>query len=224
MCSFAAVKFISYSQLEVARTALLTRHVPKNGATVLQLGGTTRDLFYYPTGTVRVTVAGKNLAKGLWEQAALQSKVPVATVEFKTESELAHLLEVLVGKGISSLDSVVVFLQSQEFGNDKLFQKNVGNVWKLLKPGGTFLFLQPKNSSLSGGRNIAERIADAHGGQGWASVNWDEVASPLNPHIIGVAVKPLTEFSADKTAFEQVMKKGNNPKSAQSSGFSSRKR
>lgn len=33
---------------------MLSRHVKRGGARVVQLGGTTRDLFYYPEGTVQV--------------------------------------------------------------------------------------------------------------------------------------------------------------------------
>lgn len=142
-----------------------------------------------------MTVAGKSLVKGLWEQAAFQSKVPVATIDYKTESELIKVLDSLVTNG-AIFDSVVAFDRLQ---NDEAFEKSIDNVWKLLKPGGTFLFLQPKSAS-----DFAERVAQ--GPKEWAMVNWDQVASPLNPQIVGVAVKPLTQFSVDGTAFEQVMK------------------
>ena len=37
---------------------MLARYVRPGGARVLQLGGSTRDLFYYPQGTVQVRQAG----------------------------------------------------------------------------------------------------------------------------------------------------------------------
>lgn len=66
------VKLTAYSQLEVVRTAMLSRHVKNGGAKVLQLGGTTRDLYYYPAKTLSVTVNvsdGGTRTRGLFEQA-----------------------------------------------------------------------------------------------------------------------------------------------------------
>jgi hypothetical protein len=45
----------------------------------LQLGGSTRDLFYYPEGTLQVTVGGPQVG-AMWEQAGVQAKVPVVAV------------------------------------------------------------------------------------------------------------------------------------------------
>ena len=35
---------------------MIGNYVPKGGARVLQIGGGTRDLYYYPKGTVQVAV------------------------------------------------------------------------------------------------------------------------------------------------------------------------
>ena len=43
---------------------MLGRHVRAGGARVLQLGGTTRDIYYYPQGTVEVAVAGPGTNAG----------------------------------------------------------------------------------------------------------------------------------------------------------------
>lgn len=53
-CRAVALKVSTYSQLEYIVAAMLTRHVKAGGARVVQLGGSTRDLFYYPAGTVQV--------------------------------------------------------------------------------------------------------------------------------------------------------------------------
>lgn len=36
------------------------------GARVVQIGGGTRELYYYPKGTVQVTYVGKKVAKGMF--------------------------------------------------------------------------------------------------------------------------------------------------------------
>ena len=54
--SLAGWFFYLYSQLEYITAAMLTRHVPRdgNGATVIQIGGGTKDIFYYPRNTLQV--------------------------------------------------------------------------------------------------------------------------------------------------------------------------
>ena len=56
-CSLAAYLFYLYSQLEYVTAAMLTRHVPRegSGANVIQVGGGTKELFYYPKNTLQVT-------------------------------------------------------------------------------------------------------------------------------------------------------------------------
>lgn len=57
----------------------------------------------------------------------------------------------------------------------------------------------------------------------WDFAQYDVAADGLDPHAVGVAVKPLREvqddgaFSADAVAFEQVMKKASLSSSASSS-------
>ena len=45
-----------YFQLEVITASMIGNYVPKGGASVLQIGGGTRDLYYYPKGTIQVAV------------------------------------------------------------------------------------------------------------------------------------------------------------------------
>eukprot|EP00889_Picochlorum_renovo_P005427 jgi/Picre1/32457/NNA_007803.t1 len=78
---FGLIKVMAYSQLEVVRTAMLSRHVQQGGARVLQLGGTTRDLYYYPSGTVQVTVNAIDINKGLFQQAGMTVGVPVEATD-----------------------------------------------------------------------------------------------------------------------------------------------
>ena len=47
-CSTAALRASTYTQLEYITASMLSRHVRAGGARVVQLGGSTRDLYYYP--------------------------------------------------------------------------------------------------------------------------------------------------------------------------------
>lgn len=59
--------------------------------------------------------------------------------------------------------------------------------------------------------------------QSWDFVQWDLASGALDPHAVGVAIKPLQgkgnslpedEFSVDTAAFEQVMKAKQSGKAA----------
>lgn len=127
-----AAKFAAYSQLEVVRTGMLSRHVKATGARVLQLGGSTRDLFYYPSGTLQVTAAAEDIKEGLWEQAGMQAGVPVRAIKANSASALSS-------SAGAAFDSVVAFDQLGSFTD---YSKYVSDVWRVLKPGGTFVFIQ----------------------------------------------------------------------------------
>lgn len=132
-----AAKFAAYSQLEVVRTGMLSRHVKAKDARVLQLGGTTRDLFYYPNGTVQVTAAEENLKDGLWEQAGMQAGVPVRPLKSSSASALSN-------SAGAAFDSVVAF---DQLGSITEYKKYFSDVWRVLKPGGTFIFIQRVSGS-----------------------------------------------------------------------------
>ncbi len=64
----------------------------------------------------------------------------------------------------------------------------------------------------------------------WDFIQWDVASSALDPHAVGVAIKPLQssgndEFSVDNAAFEQVMKakQGKNKKKGGGGGDSVQK-
>ncbi len=56
MLTFGGYLFYIYSQLEYITAAMLTQHVPRdgNGAIVVQIGGGSKELFYYPKNTLQV--------------------------------------------------------------------------------------------------------------------------------------------------------------------------
>jgi len=137
ICRVLAAKFAAYSQLEVVRTGMLGRHVKVKDARVLQLGGTTRDLFYYPSGTLQVTAAEEDLKEGLWEQAGMQAGVPVRPLKSGSASALSN-------SAGAAFDSVVAFNQ---LGSIREFKDYFSDVWRVLKPGGTFIFIQRVSGS-----------------------------------------------------------------------------
>jgi hypothetical protein len=232
--SIAAAKFASYSQLEVVRTAMLSRHVKTGGARVFMAGGTTRDLFYFPQGTVQVAVAAPDLKTPFWEQAGMQAGVPVRGIEAMPGAALA-------ASAGAAYDSVVLF---DALGGGENLQKMMDEAWRALKPGGTLIFYQRTSSGSplaaavrlggSGGAaagkiyfnrfNISfltahtnfflhtdPQIGDAvAAAREWDFSQWDEAAGALDPHAVGVAIKPLTAtddcFSADTSTFIEVMK------------------
>lgn len=61
----------------------------------------------------------------------------------------------------------------------------------------------------------------------WDFVQWDVAAGALDPHIVGVAVKPLqqkslssgSEFSVEKETFQQLMKSNKGKGGKGGSGF-----
>jgi hypothetical protein len=57
---------------------MLTNWVPRAepGAKVIQLGGGTRELYYYPKNALQVTIVGEGVNKSLLEQAGVQAAVP----------------------------------------------------------------------------------------------------------------------------------------------------
>jgi hypothetical protein len=66
-CRGAALRFYNYSQLEVITAKMLGKFVPSGGNTgarVIQLGGGTRELYYYPKDVVLVTNVGDKVNKG----------------------------------------------------------------------------------------------------------------------------------------------------------------
>jgi hypothetical protein len=118
---------------------MLSRHVKPGGAKVVQLGGSTRDLYYYPKGTIQVIAVAPDLSVSLWEQGGMQAGVGVRAIK-------NDVLKALNGLGGSSVDSVVAF--GQESVDVKPL---VLEAWRVLKPGGTFVFIQPiKGGSLPG--------------------------------------------------------------------------
>jgi SAM-dependent methyltransferase len=192
------VKLTAYSQLEVVRTAMLSRHVKNGGAKVLQLGGTTRDLYYYPPKTVKVTVNGLGIRRGLFEQAGMTVGVPV-------EATSMELLECLKATQSNSLDSVVAFEQFGALEKKTELESVVREVARVLKPGGTFIFYERLADGglgqvlVGGGSRLAVgEIVSAS--EYWDFSQYDVAAAGLDAHDVGVAIKAMDGMDDDGTA------------------------
>lgn len=214
--AISLVKLTAYSQLEVVRTAMLSRHVKNGGAKVLQLGGTTRDLYYYPPKTLAVTVNDPNLNIGLFEQAGM-------TVGIPTRATKLSLADALAGTATGSLDAVVSFNQFGDVSDARVLRGLVMEVARVLKAGGTFVFYERRRDGgvaqvgVRGGCVLG--VGELVGGlEVWDFAEWDVAAGGLDGHDVGVAVKGRVEGggedmggvegSVDGSAFEAMIRKG----------------
>lgn len=205
---FGLIKVMAYSQLEVVRTAMLSRHVQQGGARVLQLGGTTRDLYYYPSGTVQVTVNAMDINKGLFQQAGMTVGVPVEATDL-------DLRECLQKTRDGSVDSVVSFDQFGSVSSASELTNIVSEIHRVLKPGGTFVFYQRLARGGMGqfgaGNTCHLPVGDVISeNEGWDFCEWDTAAASLDAHAVGVCVKSIAESvpsSVDESSFEQILLK-----------------
>eukprot|EP00887_Chlorella_sp_A99_P007008 scaffold2.g7008.t1 len=218
LAGVGALKMSAYSQVEYVKAAMLSRHVAPGGARVVQLGGSTRDLFYYPTGTlqaragttpalcptrdapcVQVTVAEEGMSSpGIWEQAGVQARVPVRPLAAGPAAALAAAAG-------SSADAVVALGVLPE-GLEEC-KALLREAYRVLKPGGTLVYVQRVR-----GEGAAAALQPLIGGAGkidaaaleaslTASSSWDfaqtDIAVPgRDPHAVGVAIKPLSASTA----------------------------
>ena len=205
------LKVMSYSQLEVVRTAMLSRHVRQgSGAVVLQLGGTTRDVYYYPTGTVKITVNEVGINKGLFQQAGMTVGIPV-------EATSLDIVECLSRTPTASLDSVVSFEQFGNITDASQFAGILSEIARVLKPGGTFIFYQrlangglaqlgtrSPGSSLNVGDMIASSVDSL-----WDFCEYDVAAQGFDAHDVGVAIRRMNneESTDDEGTFEEILKR-----------------
>ena len=189
------VKLTAYSQLEVVRTAMLSRHVKNGGATVLQLGGTTRDVYYYPSKTVKITVNEQGLNRGLFEQAGMTVGVPV-------EATNRTLEECLKSTPTASLDSVVSFEQFSAVTDPSHLKRILKEIARVLKPGGTFVFYERLQNGgpgqLFGAKGCGLPVGDiVSGAEYWDFCEYDVAAGGLDGHDVGVAIKRMDDGYED---------------------------
>jgi len=191
------LKIIAYSQLEVVRTKMLGRYVARNKSRVLQLGGTTRDLFYYPKGVIQVIVNAPNVTSSLYEQAGIQSGIPVS-------ANCENTVEFLSSQERNMFDCVVCFDQFDNSMEESQIKNMVNMIHRVLKPGGSFVFYQrtKEGNSLFGGltqtlggkpsldRDIGNLITRNNP---WDFCEWDTASPSVDPHQVGVCIKSQSQ-------------------------------
>lgn len=151
--SLVAARAATYARRQYILAALLGSRVPPNTTTVLQLAGSTRDLYYYPASVQRVTVVdpaakpGRLLllltrthcmslhtpfvSQGLWEQAGMTAGVPV---ELRTQAP-----QTLLFARDASVGAVVATSPLTDCAD---LPQLIGEIARVLQPGGVFVFMQ----------------------------------------------------------------------------------
>jgi len=119
-----------YFQRELFVASTIGRYVPKGRAKVIQINGTTRDVYYYPEGTISVEVVGSNINPGLMQQAGYSAKIPV-TARKQSPANLKF-------QATGSLDAVVAFDGLASVGDQA--PQYFAEVARVLKPGAPFIF------------------------------------------------------------------------------------
>ncbi|KAL3162587.1 hypothetical protein ABBQ38_008636 [Trebouxia sp. C0009 RCD-2024] len=211
LTGYAVLRFTSYGRLQYITAAMLGRWVPKGGVRVIQIGGGTRDLYYYPKDTILVTAISPKLKKGLMGQAAIQAGIPV-DVRQETPSSLSF-------QGNSSVEAVVC-LQSLKLLPD--LPRFLAEAHRVLKPGSPFIFLQPvKGEGLTGatqlllggaGNAIDEKDLNGMRSAGFDSVEWDIALAAQNPHAVGVALKSGNQEDPSESMYAQRISQGSKPR------------
>ena len=189
---------------------MLARHVKQFDAKVLQLGGTTRDIFYYPKRTMQVVVISDAEPKGIWENAGIQSSIPVIFADSSIENFVALSNE-------NSFDSLVLFQPFANLSNPKYI---MNCFWKILKPGGCLIFIQKFGGIgapqlAANGKSSNSSIIDFLQESRWDFIQWDTALPYLEPHIVGICIKPLnfksrseeSNSSVDIETFRQLKKR-----------------
>jgi len=183
---FVAWRTTIYGQLEYIKAAMLSNWVPKGGSVVLLSGGGTRDLYYMPKDTVKVTFLGKELKAGLLENAGIQAGVPVEVIDARPDE--------LGSQADSSVDAVIGYGCLRAGG-----RRYLEEVARVLRPGRPFIFIdrvkaegwQSVTQPLLGGGGLKPELSDLEGLFD-AVDRFDDVTCDLaiigDPHAVGVAL------------------------------------
>lgn len=54
LLAYGGLRVLSSSQLTFVTAAMLSRNLPKEQLRIVQVGGTVKELYYYPSSTVQV--------------------------------------------------------------------------------------------------------------------------------------------------------------------------
>ncbi|GAX85089.1 hypothetical protein CEUSTIGMA_g12509.t1 [Chlamydomonas eustigma] len=167
--------FYLYTQLEYITASMLSRHVPRTdkGANVIQVGGGSKELYYYPKNTMQVTIVGDGINKSLLEQAGMQASVPTLARP-QSPSDLSFA-------ATSSVDAVVCGRAASKMSQDtrrRFFTETA----RILKPGCPLIFIERDSRSIL--KYFKENEIQ------WEQVEYDMALEQVKyAHVVGVAVK-----------------------------------
>ena len=160
-----------YSQIEYITAAMIARHVPPQ-ASVIQIGGGTKELFYYPKTIEKVTVVGENVNKGLMEQGGIQAGCPTickstspADMRFAPTNSIDALICIRAFGQLGSLTGEGFLLEAA----------------RVLKPGGKIVFIEQVSSGIISGLSTKEKMFE--------QVAYDQFLEKVYPHVAGIAIK-----------------------------------
>lgn len=222
----AAVKFYCYSQLEVITAKMLSKYVPSGGgggaaagARVIQLGGGTRELYYYPKDVVLVVNVGETVNKGLMEQAGVTAAVPTL-VKQQPVTDLRFQPD-------ASIDAVVA-LDTLAGLDPQQQQQCLREVARVLKPGTPLVFVEPLAEGgsplrglvgVSSGKTLTTAQLEAWQQlRGFSYVQWDTALGGQDPHAVGVAVRSEAAEDDEGPPSARQQRRRKQPKAAK--GFS----
>ncbi|KAJ9510975.1 hypothetical protein QJQ45_027800 [Haematococcus lacustris] len=131
-------RFSLYSQLEVITARMLGAHVPPSSATVVQLHGSTRALFYYPKNTKQVIAVAPDLTPGElaigW--AAMEGSMPQGKAKQPTTRYLAT----------GSVDAVTCLGALAGCQEDQQ-GRVLAEVVRVLRPGAPCVIIEPGSAT-----------------------------------------------------------------------------
>eukprot|EP01024_Parvocaulis_polyphysoides_P021216 TRINITY_DN20056_c0_g1_i1.p1 TRINITY_DN20056_c0_g1~~TRINITY_DN20056_c0_g1_i1.p1 ORF type:complete len:265 (+),score=24.16 TRINITY_DN20056_c0_g1_i1:65-859(+) len=199
---YAGARFYSYSQMEVATAGMLTNWVPRGGARVIQIGGGTRQLYYYPKDTVLVTVVGPDVNVDLIQQAGMQAAVPTIAKKQKIQE--------LLFQEAGSVDAVVILDSFQTVEN---IQKFLSEIARVLKKGCPMIIIQQieggvvpqfiaQNKKVQKNQLIEQLKSQS---KEFEEFQYDIAVEQIDPHVVGFA-KLLSQSAgkSKKKGFQKV--------------------
>jgi len=174
LLGFAAYRTVTYGKLEYITAAMLTNHVPRggNGAVVIQAGGGTRELYYYPKDTRQVTVVGVDINRSLLEQAGIQAQVPTKAYA-QAPSDL--------GFAPPGSTDAVVSLGALGAMSERDALRFLDEAARVLRSGAKLVFVE-KNSE----RALRLLRSSANS---WDDVEYDMATEVGDQHVVGVATR-----------------------------------
>jgi len=189
IAGIAGWRFSLYSQLEVIRAKTVGNLVPSKARYVMQLGGTTKDLYYYPKTIGQVMVVGEDIQPLLFEQVGSSAGTPTLA----RKGSVAQL-------GFTPDASVDCVMSLNALGglSEQQRQQAVREVIRVLKPGGFYVFIEPLTDEASPLRALisatdaskamaASQLEDLLDNTGLDVKQVDVALAGQDPHAVGLA-------------------------------------